>query len=172
MPVNRDTTNSCSQCEKYAKRIEELEAEVEKWRATCENDDWAGLKREQILEAEIERLTTEKSKGWTEAIKVVNELQALEALHDTKMSQMNSRISAERKPVMKAKIRIHSQSNIFKYKDYKSINKFTSQTWCRSISETAEIRVNGEKYFIRKVIANEYEPGKNGLGLMVHIYVD
>ena len=86
MPVNRDTTNSCSQCEKYAKQIEELEAEVEKWRATCENDDWAGLKREQILEAEIERLTTEKSKGWTEAIKVVDELQALEALHNSSMS--------------------------------------------------------------------------------------
>ena len=86
MPDNRDTTNSCSQCEKYAKRVEELEAEVEKWRATCENDDWAGLKREQILEAEIERLTTEKSKGWTEAIKVVDELQALEDLHNSSMS--------------------------------------------------------------------------------------
>ena len=86
MPDNRDTTNSCSQCEKYAKQIEELEAEVEQWRATCENDDWAGLKREQKLEAEIERLTTEKSKGWTEAIKVVDELQALEALHNSSMS--------------------------------------------------------------------------------------
>ena len=31
MPDNRDTTNSCSQCEAYAKRIEELKAEVEQF---------------------------------------------------------------------------------------------------------------------------------------------
>jgi len=120
--TDRDTTNSCSQCETYIKRIEELEAEVEQWRTTCENDDWANLKREQKLKAAVEKLTIDVATQIHETTEWVRRYDRLQTLHN---SSMSATVAGE---LLKHLIAIkHKKNRLLDYDLQRTIADFTDK---------------------------------------------
>jgi len=92
MEENRDTTNSCSQCEAYAKRIEELTAEVEQLTAELKlrTKQFENIKEHLFNQGEIARKKWELMKA--------DKNSAFERIHeaqDLHNSSMSAKVAGE-----------------------------------------------------------------------------
>ena len=86
MPDKRDTTNSCSQCERYAKRIEELEAEVKQLTAELKlrTKQFENIKEHLFNQGEIARKKWELMKA--DKNSAFERLHEAQDLHNSSMS--------------------------------------------------------------------------------------